>query len=342
MGTAAGRGRDDSGRPRNTRPRDALGRPLPYGSEGVPRIPDDLELSPAETLAYAQDLLDRGQAFSAHEVLEAAWKNGPEHERALWQGLAQLAVGITHVQRGNRAGAAALLRRASTRLSLVDRPAPYGVDMAGLVAYADALAGDVENAGDIAPARLRTGLRATIRQTATREVYRNNWLTLREDDIVRPDGSAGIYAVVDKPTYALVIPYDADQDRFHLVEQFRYALGLRRWEFPQGTAPDQHHLDPETLAHRELREETGLRAQTMERLGQLDVAAGMSSQRGWVFLATGLTEGEHQREHEEQDMHSAWFSRAELDRMIRDGEVTDAQSIAALTFLLLRESRIQR
>lgn len=68
----------------------------------------------------------------------------------------------------------------------------------------------------------------------------------------------------------------------------------------------------------------------------------MSSQRGWVFLATGLTEGEHEREHEEQDMHSAWFSRAEVDRMVRDGEITDAQSIAALAFLLLRESRIRR
>ncbi|MCV7000460.1 NUDIX domain-containing protein [Mycolicibacterium alvei] len=180
-------------------------------------------------------------------------------------------------------------------------------------------------------------MRASVRQTATREVYRNSWLTLREDEIVRPDGSPGVYAVVDKTTYALVIPYDPDQNRFHLVEQFRYPLGLRRWEFPQGTAPEQIDLDPIALAHRELREETGLHAERMERLGQLDVAAGMSSQRGWVFLATGLTEGEHEREPEEQDMHSGWFSRGELDRMIRDGEITDAQSLAALTLLALRQ-----
>ena len=105
MGVMAERDRDDAGRPRSTRPRDALGRPLPYGIEGVPRIPDDLELAPAETLVLAQDLLDRGLAFNAHEVLEAAWKNGPESERMLWQGLAQLAVGITHIQRGNPDGA---------------------------------------------------------------------------------------------------------------------------------------------------------------------------------------------------------------------------------------------
>src|SRR3954470_8517001 len=100
----ADRDRDDAGRPRNTRPRDALGRPLPLGSEGVPRIPDDLDLPPVDTLAYAKDLLDRGLAFNAHEILEAAWKNGPDDEKVLWQGLAQLMVGVTHVQRGNVEG----------------------------------------------------------------------------------------------------------------------------------------------------------------------------------------------------------------------------------------------
>ena len=99
-GWMAQRDRDESGRPRSARPRDALGRPLPPGSAGVPRVPDDLVLEPAETLAYAQDLLDRGLAFNAHEVLEAAWKNGPVDEQALWQGLAQLAVGLRQAARG--------------------------------------------------------------------------------------------------------------------------------------------------------------------------------------------------------------------------------------------------
>jgi len=172
-----------------------------------------------------------------------------------------------------------------------------------------------------------------IQRTGSREVYRNDWLILREDDIRRADGSTGIYSVIDKPTYALVIPCDGD--RVHLVEQFRYPLGMRRWEFPQGTAPGRGDLDPIELANRELREETGLRAASMELLGMLDVAPGMSSQRGRVFLATELTEGEHDREHEEQDMHSEWFSRAQLEQMIRDGVITDAQSIAAWAMLLL-------
>jgi uncharacterized protein len=152
------RDRDESGRPRSTRPRDALGRPLPRGSQGIAPIPDDLKLPPAETLGYAQELLDRGLAFNAHEVLEAAWKNGPHNERMLWQGLTQLAVGITHIQRGNVNGAITLLRRASTRLAQVDRPAPYAVDADGLVRYADALIHDLDGGAEITPKRLRPRL----------------------------------------------------------------------------------------------------------------------------------------------------------------------------------------
>jgi 8-oxo-dGDP phosphatase len=173
-----------------------------------------------------------------------------------------------------------------------------------------------------------------IERVASREIYRNPWLVLREDDIRRPDGSRGIYSVVDKPTYALVMPYDGR--RFRLVEQFRYPLGARRWEFPQGTAPGLADVEPSVLAERELREETGLRATSFEALGQLDTAAGMTSQRGWVFLATGISEGDSDREHEEQDMHSAWFPREDVEQMIRSGVIVDAQSIAAYGLFLLR------
>lgn len=174
-----------------------------------------------------------------------------------------------------------------------------------------------------------------MRRTTTRQVYANRWMTVREDTIVRSDGSEGIYGVVDKPDYALVLP--SDGDRLHLVEQFRYPLGIRRWEFPQGTAPDRADLKGSELAARELREETGLRAERLVDLGRLDVAPGLTSQRGRAFVATGLTPGEPDREPEEQDMRSAWFSRQEVERMIRDGEITDAQSIAAYLLLILYE-----
>jgi 8-oxo-dGTP pyrophosphatase MutT (NUDIX family) len=174
-----------------------------------------------------------------------------------------------------------------------------------------------------------------IAQISSSEVYRNDWIILREDRIRRPDGSTGIYSVVDKPSYALVIA--ADADRLRLVEQYRYPLGMRRWEFPQGTAPGLANMEPTALAVRELREETGLTAGTMTILGQLDLAPGVSSQRGFVFLATDVLEGEPDREHEEQDMRSAWFTRDEVEDMIRSGEMTDAQSIAAYAQLLLAE-----
>ncbi len=166
-------------------------------------------------------------------------------------------------------------------------------------------------------------------------MYANDWMTVREDAVRRPDGRSGIYGVVDKPDYALVIARHRDQ--FMLVEQFRYPLGMRRWEFPQGTAPGGADQAPPALAARELREETGLTATTMIELGLLDVAAGMSSQRGRAFLALGITEGSPQREHEEQDMRCAWFPRTEVETMMRTSEITDSQSLAAWTLLLLSE-----
>ncbi|WP_010541807.1 DUF309 domain-containing protein [Dietzia alimentaria] len=152
------RDRDAEGRARNSRPRDELGRPLPPGSPGVERIPDDLELTPYESLEWAQELLDQGLAFNAHEVLEGAWKSCPGTERTLWQGLAQLAVGITHVQRGNIKGALTLLERAAERIGFNPAPAPYGIDAPGLISYAEHLAAELQRGDVPAPDRLKPRL----------------------------------------------------------------------------------------------------------------------------------------------------------------------------------------
>jgi predicted metal-dependent hydrolase len=156
------RDRDPSGRPRNSRPRDAAGRPLPHGAEGVERVPEDLVLSAEESVTEAQRLLDAGLPFQAHEVLEGAWKIAPDAERELWRGLAQLAVGLTHAQRGNAAGAVALLERAADRIGVWAAPAPAGVDIRGLRAHADALARRITRDGlaELSDADLRPRLRA--------------------------------------------------------------------------------------------------------------------------------------------------------------------------------------
>lgn len=106
----------------NTRPRDALGRPLPYGSAGVTELPEDLDSSPVAVVALAGQLLDQGLPFQAHEVLELAWKSAPDSQRAAWQGLAQLAVSVTHSLRGNAVGAARLRERGIGNLGLGELP----------------------------------------------------------------------------------------------------------------------------------------------------------------------------------------------------------------------------
>lgn len=130
------RDRDEAGRARNARPRDGLGRPLPYDAPGVERQPEGVPRTPAEALAEAQRLLDEGKPFHAHEVLEDAWKAAPEPERELWRGLAQLAVGLTHVARGNPRGADALISRGARNIEPYREDPPHGVDVAGLVAWA--------------------------------------------------------------------------------------------------------------------------------------------------------------------------------------------------------------
>jgi uncharacterized protein len=167
------RDRDPAGRPRNARPRDALGRPLDRAADqeaGDARIPDDLTLAGPDAARLADELLRTGRPFHAHEVLEASWKSGPAHERDLWQGLAQVAVGLTHAHRGNAPGAVALLRRGTQRVRAYQDQAdppddgnrPYGIDLAAFLAASDDLAARIERDGlaDIPAADLRPRLRS--------------------------------------------------------------------------------------------------------------------------------------------------------------------------------------
>ncbi|WP_250031017.1 NUDIX domain-containing protein [Paractinoplanes maris] len=158
-------------------------------------------------------------------------------------------------------------------------------------------------------------------------------MTVREDEVRRPDGSAGIYGVVEKPDFALVLP--RSPDGFWMVEQFRYPVGRRAWEFPQGGWGQGVGGDQATLARQELAEETGLRAGSMRHLGHLFEAYGYSTQGFDVYLATDLEEGAPDREATEQDMVHRSFSDIEITAMIRSGQIVDAPSLAALTLFRL-------
>ncbi len=176
----------------------------------------------------------------------------------------------------------------------------------------------------------------TVQRTATREVYRNRWLTVREDDIIYADGSPGIYGVVSKPDFALIIPRDGD--RLHLVEQYRYPVAGRYWEFPQGSWPSgSEEGNVIELARQELREETGLQAERMTSLGWIHVAYGYSSQRCHVFLAEGLTEGQPCREPSESDMRQRWVDHMEIPALVAAGHITDSATLAAHVLLMLHD-----
>jgi len=157
----ADRDRDPGGRARNARPRDELGRPLPRSAaQDVPRVPDDLVVSPAEAADLGGRLLAEGLPFQAHEVFEAAWKSVPGQERELWRGLAQVAVGLTHARRGNASGAVALLRRGADHVAAFAGTSRE-VDGEFVAARAQELALRIERdgLGGIAEADLRLPLR---------------------------------------------------------------------------------------------------------------------------------------------------------------------------------------
>jgi len=173
-----------------------------------------------------------------------------------------------------------------------------------------------------------------IRQRASREIYANGWLRLREDEIEYADGSAGRYAVVEKPDFVTVLPQE--NDGFWLVQQYRYAVGSRQWEFPQGGWPPGHGGTMAELAGAELAEETGLSAGQWTHLGRLFASYGYSTQSFDVFLATDLTPGAPSPEDTEQGMVHGWFATQDVRAMIRSGGFADSHSVAALALYDLR------
>ena len=127
-----------------------------------------------------------------------------------------------------------------------------------------------------------------IETTSTRLVYENRWMRVRADTIRRRDGSTGIYGIVEKPDFVVIVPVE-DDGRLHLVEQYRYSVKGRYWELPQGSWEQEPGADPMEMARGELREETGLDASHMTYVGHLFEACGYADQGFHIFLATGLT-----------------------------------------------------
>jgi 8-oxo-dGTP pyrophosphatase MutT (NUDIX family) len=168
-------------------------------------------------------------------------------------------------------------------------------------------------------------------------------MTIREDTIERANAERGIYGVVDKEPSCLVIPLEtiAEGEFLYLVSQYRYTVGKRLMEFPQGTW-EGSDADPDTVARGELREETGLRAGHMTFLASLQIAYGVLNQVQHIYLAEGLTPGEHARDPEESDLEVHRVRVAEFEAMLLDGRVVDNCSAAAWGVYRLWRDRQKR
>ncbi len=169
----------------------------------------------------------------------------------------------------------------------------------------------------------------TIRKLSTRVVYRNTWMTVREDQIERDNGVRGIYGVIEKYDSAIILPIDNDQ--VYLVEQFRYPIGKTSLEFPQGSL-EKDGIDPAEIARDELQAETGLVAGKLEYLGEIYIACGYANQKTHAYVATDLTQASRRPDAEEHDLVIRKVSLAQLQQLIHDNVIKDAQTLAAWAF----------
>lgn len=175
---------------------------------------------------------------------------------------------------------------------------------------------------------------AEIKTLSSKTVYENKWMRVREDKIQRASGSEGIFGVVEKPDFVVIIPI-AD-DHIYLVEQYRYPVGKRYWELPQGSWEDKPDSDPAVIAMGELREETGLQAERMQYVGHQYLAYGYSNQGYHIYLATGLQQLGNALDPEEEGLVAKPFTREQFEAMIIAGEIKDATSVNAYNLARLK------
>lgn len=170
-------------------------------------------------------------------------------------------------------------------------------------------------------------------------VYENPWIRVREDNVIRPDGSPGIYGIVHYKNKAIgVLPID-DEGFIYLVGQYRYPLDLYSWEIPEGGCPEGE--EPLEAAQRELLEETGLSASTWELLGTAHLSNSVSNEEAFWFLATGLTQGVAQPDGTEE-LATKRVHFDEALQMVAQGEITDALSVLAINSYAINSYAISR
>jgi len=177
-----------------------------------------------------------------------------------------------------------------------------------------------------------------IHEVAETIVYSSEWMEVREATLRWPAGNVDVYPTVRRRDFVVVLPWE--EEGFWIVEQYRYPVRDRRWEFPQGGWPAGRGGSPIQLAALELSEETGHTAEQWNHLGRLSLASSFTSQAFDTYLATQLQPGHPKLEESELGLVSKWVSTAELAVMMRSGQFVEAASVAAYGLFLARVSSI--
>lgn len=170
------------------------------------------------------------------------------------------------------------------------------------------------------------------RRLSRRVAYENPWITVWHDEVVRPDGRAGIYGIVHFPYPATGVVALDDAGRVLLVGQFRYTMDAYSWEIPEGAGAAGE--TPLEGAQRELREETGYTAREWREVGRCWTSDSVTDERAYLFVATGLTAGPAAPEGTEP-IEVRWAALDEALAMCRDGRIQDAMSVVALQWVAL-------
>lgn len=174
-----------------------------------------------------------------------------------------------------------------------------------------------------------------IKQLSSKKVYENKWMKVREDEVEFQNGVKGVYGVVEKPDFALIVPFE--KGSFYLVRLYRYPVKGVFWEFPQGAHEEDPDIDPAELAAKELEEETGLAANKIESIGYLCEAYGYSNQGFHIFLAQGLKRGKQKLELGEQDIVVERFTVKQFERMVGEGDIRDVSTVSAYGLLKMQK-----
>lgn len=176
----------------------------------------------------------------------------------------------------------------------------------------------------------------SIKTLETKEIYSNKWMRLREDKVMREDGGEGIYSVIEKPDFVVIVPIDS-KGNIYVVEQFRYPILERTIELPQGSWEESPDSDPLEVAKGELKEETGMSAGSMSYVGYKTLACGYSNQGYHIYLATDLTSGTNNLDTEEVGLTSRSISAEEFEQLIVEGKVKDATTTTAYLLCKLKK-----